>query len=59
MSRFWKPGSEKPSTLLVDDEEGGVVFLLHSQLGLLLRVRARTLNPHSSPSRLTLAILLF
>ncbi|CAO2199532.1 unnamed protein product [Urochloa humidicola] len=27
MSRFWKPGSEKPSTLLVDDEEGGVVFL--------------------------------
>ncbi|CAD6240397.1 unnamed protein product [Miscanthus lutarioriparius] len=27
MSRFWKPGSEKPSTLLVDEEEGGVVFL--------------------------------
>ncbi|CAO2186162.1 unnamed protein product [Urochloa humidicola] len=27
MSRFWKPGSEKPSTLLVDDKEGGVVFL--------------------------------
>jgi len=27
MSRFWKPGSEKPSTLLVDDEEGGVIFL--------------------------------
>ncbi|XP_062189991.1 probable pre-mRNA-splicing factor ATP-dependent RNA helicase DEAH9 [Phragmites australis] len=27
MSRFWKPGSDKPSTLLVDDEEGGVVFL--------------------------------
>ncbi|KAK3163326.1 hypothetical protein QOZ80_1AG0002170 [Eleusine coracana subsp. coracana] len=30
MSRFWKPGSEKPSTLLVDDEEGGVVFLSSS-----------------------------
>ncbi|XP_066305529.1 probable pre-mRNA-splicing factor ATP-dependent RNA helicase DEAH9 [Miscanthus floridulus] len=27
MSTFWKPGSEKPSTLLVDEEEGGVVFL--------------------------------
>ncbi|KAL6838814.1 hypothetical protein ACP4OV_031528 [Aristida adscensionis] len=27
MSRFWRPGSEKPSALLVDDEEGGVVFL--------------------------------
>lgn len=27
MSRFWKPGSEKPSASLVDDEEGGVLFL--------------------------------
>ncbi|KAM3348056.1 hypothetical protein ACQJBY_021769 [Aegilops geniculata] len=27
MSRFWRPGSEKPSASLVDDEEGGVLFL--------------------------------
>ncbi|KAE8795695.1 putative ATP-dependent RNA helicase DHX35 [Hordeum vulgare] len=27
MSKFWRPGSEKPSASLVDDEEGGVLFL--------------------------------
>ncbi|KQK03276.1 probable pre-mRNA-splicing factor ATP-dependent RNA helicase DEAH9 [Brachypodium distachyon] len=27
MSRFWRPGSEKPSASLVDDEEGGVLLL--------------------------------
>ncbi|XP_037404839.1 probable pre-mRNA-splicing factor ATP-dependent RNA helicase DEAH9 [Triticum dicoccoides] len=27
MSRFWRPGAEKPSASLVDDEEGGVLFL--------------------------------
>ncbi|XP_047057504.1 probable pre-mRNA-splicing factor ATP-dependent RNA helicase DEAH9 [Lolium rigidum] len=27
MSKFWRPGSEKPTASLVDDEEGGVLFL--------------------------------
>ncbi|PKA51639.1 putative pre-mRNA-splicing factor ATP-dependent RNA helicase [Apostasia shenzhenica] len=26
MSQFWKPGTEKPRSCLVDDEEGGVLF---------------------------------
>lgn len=26
MSKFWKPGSERPRATLVDDEEGGVLF---------------------------------
>ncbi|WJX26739.1 ATPdependent RNA helicase [Trifolium repens] len=27
MAQFWKPGTEKPDAQLVDDEEGGVLFL--------------------------------
>ncbi|XP_052162068.1 probable pre-mRNA-splicing factor ATP-dependent RNA helicase DEAH9 [Oryza glaberrima] len=27
MSRFWRPGSEKPTAAIVEDEEGGVLFL--------------------------------
>lgn len=27
MSKYWKPGSERPTPLLVDDEEGGVLFV--------------------------------
>ncbi|XP_010915577.1 probable pre-mRNA-splicing factor ATP-dependent RNA helicase DEAH9 [Elaeis guineensis] len=27
MSKYWKPGSERPRTVLVDDEEGGVLFV--------------------------------
>ncbi|RDY11914.1 putative pre-mRNA-splicing factor ATP-dependent RNA helicase DEAH9 [Mucuna pruriens] len=27
MSRFWKPGTERPQGRVVDDEEGGVIFL--------------------------------
>ncbi|URD78791.1 hypothetical protein MUK42_02456 [Musa troglodytarum] len=27
MARFWRPGSERPRATLVDDEEGGVLFV--------------------------------
>jgi ATP-dependent RNA helicase DDX35 len=27
MAQFWKPGTEKPDAQVVDDEEGGVLFL--------------------------------
>ncbi|KAJ4768043.1 RNA helicase family protein [Rhynchospora pubera] len=27
MSKYWKPGSERPTPVLVDDEEGGVLFV--------------------------------
>ncbi|XP_072999802.1 probable pre-mRNA-splicing factor ATP-dependent RNA helicase DEAH9 isoform X2 [Typha latifolia] len=27
MSKFWKPGSDRPKSCLVDDEEGGVLFV--------------------------------
>uniref|UniRef100_A0A0D9UY79 RNA helicase n=1 Tax=Leersia perrieri TaxID=77586 RepID=A0A0D9UY79_9ORYZ len=27
MSKFWRPGSEKPTAAIVEDEEGGVLFL--------------------------------
>jgi len=27
MAQFWKPGTEKPEAQVVDDEEGGVLFI--------------------------------
>jgi hypothetical protein len=39
MSQFWKPGSQKPQTFVMDDEEGGVIpFAVHhsSASGYLL-----------------------
>ncbi|KAH9309372.1 hypothetical protein KI387_037283, partial [Taxus chinensis] len=30
MSQFWKPGAQKPQTLIIDDDDGGVIpFALH------------------------------
>ncbi|CAN6482719.1 unnamed protein product [Victoria cruziana] len=29
MSQFWKPGSERPTSRLLEDEEGGVLYLSH------------------------------
>ncbi|XP_031493685.1 probable pre-mRNA-splicing factor ATP-dependent RNA helicase DEAH9 isoform X2 [Nymphaea colorata] len=29
MSQFWKPGSEKPTSRLVEDEDGGVLYVRH------------------------------